>query len=1454
MTTIESGFSADAVFAALVFEDDFQRVVAQGLGGAWTWDSWDTSTNDPNVENAYVDGEAAVLPALNNSNYSENYESFSGFPFPSSGIAQFDFFVPTLSGQGNDQPVVGMLFNSSRFEPVDLYVWSNDNSGGWKIGSWNVWPWDPADFTPDPETWYTAQLRYTEDRSIVEYRVWKQGDPEPATPTVSGSFVGASFWGAGRSLPVLDLYYAAVDPELLKIDNVKVWTTANDTPGGVFSADAWLVSKGGAWTADAIRRRSMVKTGVRLPVATVVGGSEVASWSPTYSLSLNVPSGTQAGDTLLLTVWTDNFNDHHTVSVSPLPGWQPEVSTEFNNSGTYPVAMVMSRVVQAGDTATYTVNVSSAIGFGATLVSLRGMGGRSPVGMNVLSSDTGDYSKVPTVDMVSPVTGTVVAIFMSSTFGPSAYTLPDGLVLARESPSNYMQHAVGIGPATSGQSVQFTASISYPDGGSSFRASILLFWGGDGIALDAVIGNAAPSQLYNHDIVISLNDVPITDDVLLDEAQFLSQASGSPGTCTFKVKDPGKRYSFKMGDRLTLDIDGRRFWGGWIQTVKRGYFFPYTGAQQGITYQQMVNAPRLFIIEGVDYNILFRKRILYDKVHPEDAVLKSWPAGTSDSDMIAYLCANNLDLSSDDIDVSTMVQTVGSPNPDKRGNPAAGGWQWGDAMRAIARYPGAIYYIDPDRRLVYVDVDTPTSNWLLTDAPSGGWSIGYRDVEILHNGSNLRNDAMVWGVGQGSKSVKFKRTRDQASINTHGLWQVGDFRGDLWRQASVDKRSNSFVYGSPQNKRGGKDDAVSVQLTLFKPVLRVSEKIDFRSDVFGFSDVIPVRRSLITFPTPTQVKSQLTLSHEIDEPWNTFEFWFPPIPRPVIIIPGTKNAFCPVVNLPLTYTLETGEVLDLGRFEIIFADDMDRAATLYPNEGGQGYYETSPTSPSPAMANGGMKLVSGQEWRVHLAYPSSGDYQMLIGLDFADAPTSSALTVQPTTTSLFRIRSNGTVELYEAYSGYTPNNQLETRAMTSADPWYFEAGDKIYVRYCYFRGLYTAVKVWPQSKVEPDTWTLTIIPQHGWTGQAIGKPLITAGSPSGKFLVLTGMTIAASPQPALASAMSACFTGSNGILRATSGGWLHSWPFSAPGDDEYPVFFGAYGNSASQSTSPTYSAGAVWGYHDMGHQAPQNGTQQTASIEVMEKSVVEPKTVTIEGICNVSMGRSGGLMADRASYPTTHNVSVVFTVYQYAGTDELFWTEYNAVGRDAKTIMATVASETTTSFPFSIEVPFHEYASTQGYNNGPGYLRWGVSIHNAYDLLREMNPGGGPFLLPNTCSASVSVSGLKLLVSYDTIPGGDHFCVEGNGDPIVADERTCETYTLNEPQFGAWTVQLNNEFLPGSVSITVDGLMIKPGVDFTENEDRKSITYLRAISGVANLYICYVTKQRAALLPINGSQ
>lgn len=400
-------------------------------------------------------------------------------------------------------------------------------------------------------------------------------------------------------------------------------------------------------------------------------------------------------------------------------------------------------------------------------------------------------------------------------------------------------------------------------------------------------------------VEIRIDGVDITDDVIISSATFTSQANGQAGTAAFRIKDVPHAYTITNGKRLTLDIGGLRHWTGYVAQVQRVYAFE---AASNKPYHA-----RLFQIQAVDINILFTKRIVFKQSDPTVIEGPQYPPGTPDTVALAELMENWLDLSGDDLDTSTFIENVADINADQAARGWSGSYQWGQAMTSLASLPGAVWYIDPDRNVVWTDVDVPNAPHGLSDRPTGD-EIGYREMELLKDGTRLVNDFLAVGFGYGSSEPVYSREISTASINKHGLWQASQLVFGVFRQPTIDRIAESVVFGSPSNHRGSKDDRISVQLTIFEPGFRVAMKAIFETEVFGFTDVIPIRQQTITFDGPEYPRFRMILSHEIDPPWGFIDT----IGLPGIPMPDDGGTDVPIIKVPVIEHYDTPPDPPLG--------------------------------------------------------------------------------------------------------------------------------------------------------------------------------------------------------------------------------------------------------------------------------------------------------------------------------------------------------------------------------------------------------------------------------------------------------------------------------------------------------------------------------------------------------------
>lgn len=373
-------------------------------------------------------------------------------------------------------------------------------------------------------------------------------------------------------------------------------------------------------------------------------------------------------------------------------------------------------------------------------------------------------------------------------------------------------------------------------------------------------------------IVIDVGGTDVTDDVIYESANFTMGCNGVPGSFEMVVKDLNRTYDFVVGSIVTVTVDGDYVFSGYLQLLSHTLFFPV----EDTTVLDRVG--RRWLLRGTDINVLFEKRIVFSSTHP--TTIPEYAEDTTDSFIIHDIFDNYLDLSGDSL-TDNSVTGIESPMPDEGGVVWNAGDTWGDAMRQIAYLPGGLFSLRPNRDLYYSDSGVENSPFDLSDQPSvDAGSVGYTNFEYTDDGTNLVNDAIALGVGTGSPNPVYSRTQDAASITAHGRWQIGLFRQDIYKQATINKLSNRIVYGSTQNRHAGKDDEIFISCRILQGGLLPGMNVRFINHVFGLNIVLPLRSLTVLFPTKSEVFYDLKLSWEHDAPWS----WSDPLPD--IDIPG----------------------------------------------------------------------------------------------------------------------------------------------------------------------------------------------------------------------------------------------------------------------------------------------------------------------------------------------------------------------------------------------------------------------------------------------------------------------------------------------------------------------------------------------------------------------------------------
>jgi hypothetical protein len=195
--------------------------------------------------------------------------------------------------------------------------------------------------------------------------------------------------------------------------------------------------------------------------------------------------------------------------------------------------------------------------------------------------------------------------------------------------------------------------------------------------------------------VLTVGGVDITDDVEFTKSNFVSLVNGTPGTCLITIRDPGRTFDFTPGARILLKINNLNVWAGYLLKVRRVYPF-IAHSPSGI---------RLYELVGLDINLLFTKRFVYKQSDPTmDKV--TFAGGTLDTTALTTLFTSWIDLSGDDLDTSSLVTSVGPMSPtDQDASPIWPGQTWAVTMGMIGRMLAPVWYLNPDRKLVWGDVD-----------------------------------------------------------------------------------------------------------------------------------------------------------------------------------------------------------------------------------------------------------------------------------------------------------------------------------------------------------------------------------------------------------------------------------------------------------------------------------------------------------------------------------------------------------------------------------------------------------------------------------------------------------------------------------------------------------------------------------------------------------------------------
>lgn len=396
-------------------------------------------------------------------------------------------------------------------------------------------------------------------------------------------------------------------------------------------------------------------------------------------------------------------------------------------------------------------------------------------------------------------------------------------------------------------------------------------------------------------VTLTIGGQDVTSRVMPGGTYFEQAANATPGTCEIALRDTAADLSITTGAEIVLSIDSVPVWGGYVTWIERRY--PFAADTVALPYTK-----RIWTIRGVDYNILFDKRIVRntaDFLHLIDSGLPL--ATTKDGTILKALLVNYTDLTG--FDSTSQIEDI--TYIGQSGNAIwQQGWKLRDVFENYAKWSGAVYYISPDKKVHWHAIESVEHRWGFSDNPNNGVvtenppayqgvTIGFRDGTLSQDGSVIVNDAFVWGGSEWSSGVVFARRTDATSIATHGRWQYAETRfGELGIQSAVDARADAIVFGPPGANAYGQQKGLRYpqwQADLTWQAMRTPFLNGVRNFIlpgaivtieltaFGTTIALPVRSIRYTFPEIADdgqpyVEIRGSFSLRVDDPWTLWRY------------------------------------------------------------------------------------------------------------------------------------------------------------------------------------------------------------------------------------------------------------------------------------------------------------------------------------------------------------------------------------------------------------------------------------------------------------------------------------------------------------------------------------------------------------------------------------------------------
>lgn len=377
-------------------------------------------------------------------------------------------------------------------------------------------------------------------------------------------------------------------------------------------------------------------------------------------------------------------------------------------------------------------------------------------------------------------------------------------------------------------------------------------------------------------VSVTIASVDLTNHCVFERCSFTSQMNGVAGTFEVYLRDYDRTLSFTTGAEVVLSIDSVAVFGGYVTAVGMTSFAP--AADTSGDYHL-----RLWHLTGVDYNILFDRRVARDTANYLKAPIEFPSALTHDGDVLKSLVNDYADMAGFSTSGIANVAPLGMPTGWKY--PVAPGSYLRTTFESLLKRAAATYFIDAGKVVNWVPYDAVTKSWGFSDAPDHSTRFGFSSVEGVQDGMQMANDVLIWGgsnIAGATGGVVFARYQDAvpslatgpnsyveygapvggSSIDLHGRWQHAEVNVSQTGNLTLDgvkAVAQAVLNGPPGTDATGAEKGLrnpqwsftfdwnSSQVPAGDPV-RAGDIVPVDLTAFGVSQLAPVRSVTISFP------------------------------------------------------------------------------------------------------------------------------------------------------------------------------------------------------------------------------------------------------------------------------------------------------------------------------------------------------------------------------------------------------------------------------------------------------------------------------------------------------------------------------------------------------------------------------------------------------------------------------